>query len=200
LDRENSSATDANEDARRALEPTNQAAGPDAAGRDPDPDPDPDPDRADEAPERTEEADADRGVEPPADADDGETSAGEASANVREGAVMRTGVGGAVSPGERRTSRMSSATSKREGRDDAEAGSRVLGLDAGCGRVFAAGVVRDALRDGAAGVGAGAGSSSAATARRSATQREASSGEVATRKMPRSSAWPRVSTCTQQRK
>ena len=34
LDRENSSATDANEDARRALEPTNQAAGPDAAGRD----------------------------------------------------------------------------------------------------------------------------------------------------------------------
>ena len=116
------------------MEPTNQAAGPDAAGRDSEPDPEPDPDaeparaeRAREAPERTEEADADRGVEPPVDADDGEASAGEASANARKGAVMRTGVGGAVSPGERSTSRMSSATSKREGRDDEEAGSRVLG-------------------------------------------------------------------------
>ena len=196
MDRENSSATDANEDARRALEPTNQAAGPDAAGRDSEPDPEPDPDaeparaeRAREAPERTEEADADRGVEPPVDADDGEASAGEASANAREGAVMRTGVGGAVSPGERSTSRMSSATSKREGRDDEEAGSRVLGLDAERGRVFTAGGVRvgvtgDVFTAGgsAAGDGAGAGSSSAASARRSATQREASSGEVATRK------------------
>ena len=92
LDRENSSATDANEDARRALEPTNQAAGPDAAGRDSEPDPEPDPDaeparaeRAREAPERTDKADADRGVEPPVDADDGEASAGEASANARGG-------------------------------------------------------------------------------------------------------------------
>ena len=34
---------------------------------------------------------------------------------------------------------MSSATSKREGRDDEEAGSRVLGLDAERGRVFTAG-------------------------------------------------------------